>query len=133
MTHSEFAAKAGLSFSAAPADDNPHMTDASLGMRHWLCILRRKGKETMRVPFSQGSAYKDPPTVADVLWCLASDATSWEDCAGSFESWAEEFGYDTDSRRGEQTFKAVRRQSRALRTLLGDDLYNELLYETEEG
>ena len=39
------------------------------------CTIRR-GDESMAVRFSQGPAHTEPPTLADVLDCLASDASS---------------------------------------------------------
>lgn len=70
------------------------------------------------------------PAVVDVLDCLASDAASVE-CARDFQDWAADMGLDADSRRAERTYNLCREQSRRLRDLLGTDLFESLLYDTE--
>ena len=45
--------------------------------------------------------YPEAPTAYDVLSCL----TKYE--VGTFENFCSEFGYDTDSRKAEKTYKAV--------------------------
>jgi hypothetical protein len=114
-----------------PTFNNPHMTDMPPGSRHYKCALRR-GTERMTVPFSMGPAHRSKPTTADVLSCLASDSASVDD-ARSFEEWALDLGFDTDSRKAEKLFRSCAAQARRLRVLLGEDLYRELLYETERG
>ena len=76
-----------------------------------------------------GPALTDEPDAADVLNCLASDASGYEN-AGSFEEWAGEYGYDTDSRSAERTFSAVESQTLALRSFLGER-YGDYLWDTE--
>lgn len=53
-----------------------------------------------------------PPALADVLACLLQDGegTEWE----SFESWADNYGYDTDSRKAEEVYRACQEAGRAL-------------------
>lgn len=70
------------------------------------------------------------PDLASVLDCLASDSVSVEN-SPVFEDWADEFGYDTDSRKAEKTFQACCEQARTLRALLGPATFDILLYETE--
>jgi hypothetical protein len=89
---------------------------------HWAVTLRM-GRKQMTVPFSQGWAHTKPPTAADVLDCLASDASGADE---SFEDWAANYGYDTDSRKAERTYNAVRKQTARLRQFLGDK-YEPLL------
>lgn len=70
------------------------------------------------------------PDLPGVLDCLASDSQGYE-WAGSFEDWAAEYGYDTDSRKAEATYRHVGEQARALRHLLGLDDYRLLIEEVE--
>jgi hypothetical protein len=56
------------------------------------------------------------PTLADVLYCLISDADVLN--YASYEEWASEFGYDEDSRKGEQTYRLCLEQSLRLKRLL---------------
>lgn len=114
------------------ADSNPNMTADDKWMRearHFRCIMRYHRKQ-MTVPFSQGCLIEREPTVADVLDCLASDA-SGIDNARSFDDWASDLGYDPDSRKAEKTFTIIQSQSAKLKAFLGDDGYEALLYQTE--
>ena len=55
------------------------------------------------------------PTPADILNCLASDASAYEN-AKDFEEWASEYGYDTDSRKPKKIYKVVKTAGRAIET-----------------
>lgn len=59
------------------------------------------------------------PDPCDVIASLALDSDVID--AGGFESWAEEFGYDTDSRKAEATYRACLELALKLRSALGDD------------
>lgn len=82
-----------------------------------------------------GAAYFDSvkdqfrPDIADLLDCLAmeSDVFGYE----SFEDWAESFGYDTDSRKAEATYKACQTIARDLRRVLGRDDFESLVHNVE--
>lgn len=75
---------------------------------------------TMETPFKTGTAWTTVPTAADVLYSLLSDASGIDNAAGSFEDWAGEYGYDTDSRKAEAAYQATLAQTQRLRALLGD-------------
>ncbi len=90
----------------------------------WTVTLRYQRRQ-MTVNFWTGSALGEPST-ADVLECLFSDASGYDN-ARDFEDWAAEYGYDSDSRKAERIYKAVEKQTRKLRNLLGDD-YEKLVY-----
>lgn len=94
----------------------------------WRAELRYRGRR-MTVPFFTGSACGEP-TAEDVLYCLCADAAGFENAAG-FEDWAGEYGYSPDSRKAERTYRAVERQTRKLRALLGGD-YESLVYADED-
>ena len=66
----------------------------------------------------------DPPDAASVLHCLIMDA-SVLDCDG-FEDWCREFGYDTDSRTAEATYRTCIEVALGVRALFGDDGIQEL-------
>ena len=111
------------------ANKNPDFADQDTPMNHYKVRLRRDGKQ-MTLYFSMGIALTGLPTVEDVIDCLASDAASIEN-ARNFEDWCGEYGYDTDSRKAEHTFKVCQKQAEQLENLLGDTLYKELLWNTE--
>lgn len=128
-TLSTLIAENRVTMTATPADANPNMTDMPAGSSHYRCRIRHDGR-SMTVLFSMGPAHTKPPTLPDVLDCLASDASGLENANG-FEDWASEYGYDIDSRKAERIYHVVERQAEKLNRLLGDDLYQALLWETE--
>lgn len=132
ITLDQFITEQQLVMSVRPVKRNPHMQGEKMP-RNFECTIEFEGRgyhEPLTVYFSQGSAHKKPPTLADVLDCLASDA-SGVDNAQSFEEWASEYGYDTDSRKAECTYRICEKQAQELKALLGRDAYNQLLYGTE--
>jgi len=71
------------------------------------------------------------PTAADVLNCLASDAAGVEN-ARSFEDWCADYGYDTDSRKAEKTFRVCEQQRDSLKGFIGGpDAFEGLLFRME--
>ena len=108
---------------------NPNMDDGA-EMDHWRVTLRRPGKR-LTIYFSMGRGHDGKrPTAADVLDCMASDSSTIEN-AQSFEDWASELGYDTDSRKAHRTYGVCKRQSERLKKFLGDEAYETLLWNTE--
>jgi hypothetical protein len=128
----QFIASQDLQFTCEPAKNNPNMQgDMPQGTNHWLCtILNTEEDYRMVVPFSQGPAISKPPSLADVLDCLASDAAGYEN-AQSFEDWAGEYGYDTDSRKAYRIYETVKEQALELQAVLGGEAYEQLLWNTE--
>lgn len=127
MTINQFIKKYGVSIAVSRTSKNPHMPDFT--GTHWTCLLRCENR-TMQIYFSQGSAHKNAPTTADVLDCLASDASGYEN-ARSFKEWANEYGYSDDSRKAERTYKVVKTNSIKLKSLLGGSAYETLLWKVE--
>ncbi len=128
--------------------DNPHMDDSD-DMDHWtvwLSVQRSVGeslnmdtmKRTMTVYYSKGRGHNgEAPTLSEVLESLAANASSvqfnaeYGEADYSFEEWADEFGYDQDSRKAKRTYKNICAQSRDLWYLLGEDDFKAAVYETE--
>lgn len=104
-----------------PTDHNPAMGWDDHGrMSHWRCTISY-GRKRMTITFSMGQGHCGrEPELSDVMPCLFADASGYERSNG-FEDWAQEYGYDTDSRAAERTYRAVEKQSMALRELLGDN------------
>lgn len=130
QTYQQFADKHGITFTAKQI---AHRTDSLMAdmPRHFRCTLTRDGRK-MRIEFSQGSAHNTPPTVADVLYCIASDISGIES-ARDFTDWANEYGLDEDKRSTKRMYDAIRDQHEQLVILLdGGALRDELLYETNE-
>jgi hypothetical protein len=126
LTLDEFITAHGVTATSTPATANPHMKDDGYPMNHFRVTLQM-GSARMTLHFSQGPGIKESPSASSVLSCLASDSASVEN-ARSFEEWASDLGYDTDSSSAEKTFKACEKQAAKLKTFLGDDLYELLLW-----
>lgn len=58
------------------------------------------------------------PDFADVLYSLSMDSDVLD--AGGFEGWALELGYDIDSRKAEETYKACLEIALKMRSAIGD-------------
>lgn len=110
------------------------MADMPDGSRHWRVILGRRQPtgqyHQMTVYFSQGPAIEREPSAEDVLDCLASDYSGFDN-ARSFEDWCGEYGYDTDSRKAEATYRAVQQQAEKLERFLTRELAQQLAYGVE--
>ncbi|MFA5377545.1 MAG: hypothetical protein WC455_17470 [Dehalococcoidia bacterium] len=128
MKTNEFVKKYNVQITSRFVDENKNAPDWK-DANHYKVTLRCKGRQ-LTTYFSQGYGIKEDPTAAGVIDCLASDAVGVEN-ARSFEDWASEYGYATDSRRAERLFKICEMQAKKLRSFLGDDLYEELLWNTE--
>ena len=130
QTLQQFVAAHKVTATAGLTDRNPNMdTDPRHPMTHYKVRLRA-GRRSMTLHFSMGMAHTREPEVADVLDCLASDSASFEN-ARSFEDWCSDYGYDTDSRKAERTYRAIQRQAGKLQRVLGEDAYQALLWNTE--
>ena len=147
ITIEQFISKHGIRFECHRVDSRPDGLMDERPMRHFRCRIitgplhratkhygneapEKIGPRSFGLYFSQGSAHTENPTLADVLDCLASDAGGYEN-ARSFDDWAAEYGYDTDSRKAEKTFRAIKRQAEQLKRTIGAEAYEELLYKTE--
>lgn len=69
------------------------------------------------------------PSLDDVLLSLALDSRALDLC---FEDWADDYGYDTDSREAERIYRLCVEQGLKLRAMLGWSRFNELLNCEEE-
>lgn len=112
-----------IQISSEWADRNPNMADDEWARSalHYKVTLRRRTatgkKRTMTLFFSLGSAHKSEPKLQDVLDSLLSDSGTPD---FSFEEWCAEYGYDTDSRRAEKTYKACLKQTERFQAFLED-------------
>ena len=69
-------------------------------------------------PYGVVKPGKQPaPDMLDVLYGLVSDASVRH--ASTYEEWAGEYGYDTDSRKGEEIYRACQKQTTDLLRILG--------------
>ncbi len=122
----EFAKQRGLGFACTVVYSRPDGLMNDLAFHYKIRITQYRRGFTLY--FSQGSGHKKPPTLTDVLTCIADDAASFEN-APSFEDWASEYGYDTDSRKAEKIYRTVKRQSEQLKRTIGVDNYHYLIFD----
>jgi hypothetical protein len=100
--------------------DGPNLGDDD-GWTHYAFRLRLKyDGRTMTVPWRQGIGIQTNPTAEDVMESLLSDAAGFDN-ARSFEDWAAEYGYDTDSRKAEKIYRSVETQTIKLARFLGNE------------
>jgi hypothetical protein len=114
------------------ADSNPDMTASdewSRSASHYKITLRCQ-KKRMTAYFSQGCAITREPTATDLLTCLADDVAGLEN-AQDFEDWASEYGYDSDSRRAEKTYRVIEKQRAKLQVFLPAGQLEVLLWNTK--
>lgn len=90
--------------------------------------LNYKGKQ-MSVDFWCGSLC-DTPNAFDVMYNLCADACGLQN-SSCFEEWAQEYGYDEDSREAERIYNAVKSQTKRLKNMLGDD-FESVIYMDED-
>lgn len=96
----------------------------------WEVALTLNGR-TFVTPFTMGSGHHSvEPEVAMVLDCIASDSAGYDNANG-FEDWADEYGYDTDSRKAEAVYNAVKKQREEFATWAGEH-YDDFVYHTDK-
>ena len=84
---------------------------------HFRCQLKLRGK-CYTFWYSMGSAHAGKrPELPDVLNSLALDASGYEN-ARDFADFCGEYGYDTDSRKAEDIYRACQRGGDGVRKLL---------------
>lgn len=129
MTYDEFASKHNVTFSIMPINARPDGLMNERPMFHYKVRIGC-GQHSFGLYFSTGDGWKTVPELKDVLDSLASDAAGYDN-SENFESWAVEYGFDSDSRKAEKIYRSVKRQAEQLERIIGTDAYEELLYKTE--
>lgn len=99
--------------------------------RHFRVEFRTLANDFALVTFfSQGSAHKEAPTAAEVLECLANDASAYDNGSDVLE-FALELGYDLSTTEGvnrcRRVYAACEKSHNDLSALLGDAI-NGLLH-----
>lgn len=74
---------------------------------------------TLTLSDLEGEVTPTPPTLLSYLYCIQSDASSGEHLL--FEDFADEFGYDVDSRKAEKIWRACQQTRGELQKFLAED------------
>lgn len=119
-----------------PIPNRPDKKFQSEGEQRWsdsafhFKITLKRGTRRMQVYFSQGPANGSEPRLKSVLGSIASDVVGVTNNP-TFLEWAQEYGFDPDSRQAEHMHRMIDLQAGQLEKFLGADLYSELLWKTE--
>lgn len=100
-------------------DSNP--SDPEWQANHYKVTLKMRYGNNWRqftTVYSKGFGLSGEPTASEVIDCLALDIQGIE--GRTFEYWAGDLGYDTDSRKAERIYKAIQSQSTKLVKFFGD-------------
>jgi hypothetical protein len=124
MTLKQFAKAHKIGIQYMSVAENPTMSDGGKGMNNYFVSLNVNGDyfNAMGLFFSMGKGIEHKPRAIDVLECLKSDILTDET---SFREFCDNFGYDTDSRMAEETYKYIIEQTVKLKKWLGLELYEE--------
>lgn len=107
----------------------PHMPDMLKDGWGFEVDLYVDGKTMTGITYDCGPAFTAPPTMADIVCSLLSDAANIE--ATTFEEWCGEYGYDPDSRKAEKTYRACQDTRVRLVQLLGKDVLDSAYADNE--
>lgn len=118
-------------------DDEPDITGRRWADQafHYRVSLKR-GPKSLVTYFSKGAGLPEPPDLPEVLDTLAMDAAGYENNP-DLESWVREYGHASDSgeegssKRDRQVFKIIEKAAEKLKKFLGEEAYEELLWEVE--
>lgn len=125
MTLRDFVDKYNIVINNERTDANPNVPDWH-DADHWKVTLKR-GEKEMVIYFSKGYGHQGKePDIEEVLECLMMDAIEIIN-SSNFEEWAENLGFDPDSRKAERIYKLTKQQTKKLKTFLGKRAFNELL------
>lgn len=120
----EFLAKSGINFTAVPLGVGKHFSDdKKLRARYELTLTRTIGEKSVSFDFGQsiiGTEKRKRPSAYDLLACLAKYDPD------TFENFCEDFGYDTDSRKGLETYLAVQEEWNKVRRFFSTTELEEL-------
>lgn len=123
----DFITEHGITAEVVPgAPDGAYIPEWSGDRNDWTVALRLPGNRTMVVPFGVALA---EPTERDVLECLAMDAFTVEN-ARDYWDWAEEYGMEP-SRENHNSYQATVEQTENLRSWLGHDAFEQLVWNVD--
>lgn len=106
MNIREWVQQAGIT--ATVVEDRGIVRDGD-GWEHFAYVVQLETDDhDMSVPWMQGLGITENPAnqAAEIVDSLISDVWGYQQ-AGSFEEWAGEYGYDTDSRKAEKIYNDI--------------------------
>jgi hypothetical protein len=115
----------------------PDWATDDTGWEHWaytLNVTNRSRGTSFTTPWKQGVLVTQDPDGDPAMILDDMIKTHWGYvCAGGFEDWAMDYGYDPDSRRAEALYNEIAAQHEAILIFLGGADELERLATTYEG
>ena len=111
-----------VKFTCVQVPSRPDHDEWLPGSRHWQFTITR-GEEVISGHFSQGSAITTDPDIQSVFHAILSDADGTDE---PFEDWAENLGFDTDSRKAERAYNQCKATAEALERMFSDISLDDL-------
>ncbi len=103
---------------------NGYLIENIIGaMRNGKTIKKEYYPELAAIAVELAKMQKVKPLIGDVLGCLCRETL---DCDCCFEEWAQNYGYDTDSRRAERNYYLCRDNANKIRSFLKQSEINEI-------
>lgn len=101
--------------------------------RWYVRIEMPNNPEQLSPPFYVGLGFGNVMPI-DVMSSTVRDAqgVTFDDGFASFESWADDYDYDPDSRKAEAIYNEVKAQTEKLRTFLGDKFDDYMTCEVDD-
>lgn len=131
MQLAEFAKKHGLKLEYVKLLGRS--IDRNWQANHYQCRLSRRDRAiTYLFDYSKGTGHVDknkrpiPPQLVECLDSLRSDCTMVAN-GQRFDEWANDVGYDPDSRTAYRVYETILSQESELRSLFGHEVYAEFL------
>lgn len=116
----DFANKHGITLEIGSPDYGRHFHDDKESRYIFPVTLKCHGKQ-YTFKFGQSiNGGDEEPTMYDILTCM----TKYD--PETFENFCSEFGYDTDSRKAEKTYKAVKKEYAAMKRLFSNEVLEEM-------
>jgi hypothetical protein len=122
MTLADFLSTFKVKSSCRKGKANEYQCSVQHGKHSLGLVLQKAGKGEAK-----------PPTGADVIASLAVDAAGYEGAKGDFSAWVKAMGADPNCPCSKRAFGDIRKQSRKLRRMLGDEGYRKLVAEAKGG
>jgi hypothetical protein len=125
LTLSDYVAELGITakvtqLSKIPAKDNKD----NWAKQGWRITLKYNNR-SMGFNFYGGGSVKTP-TVSDGVWCMAIESAGAIN--NTFDEWAKEFDYSTDSRNALNTYRTIKRNAAKFTDLIANEqVLNKLI------
>lgn len=118
LTLNDYVTQLGITAKITPLNKIPIKDNKdNWAKQGWRITLKYSGR-TMSFNFYGGGAVKTPSAV-DGVWCMAIESAGV--VSNTFEEWAKEFDYSTDSRSALNTYRTIKRNAAKFTDLITNE------------